>query len=102
MGQSYVLNFDGSNDYLSVAASDNASTKLEGSSQFTVSTWVFIEGADRQQIIYNDEFEVEWYGTAGNFFRMQPGGVPSVNDLHRYQWHHIVAVSYTHLRAHET
>ena len=37
IGQSYVLNFDGSNDYLSVAASDNASTKLEG--QFTVSGW---------------------------------------------------------------
>ena len=66
IGQSYVLNFDGSNDYLSVAASDNASTKLDG--QFTISAWVFIEGADKQQIIYNDEFEVEWYGTAGNFF----------------------------------
>ncbi|SVC08925.1 uncharacterized protein METZ01_LOCUS261779, partial [marine metagenome] len=95
MGQSYVLNFDGSNDYLSVAASDNASTKLEGSSQFTVSAWVFIEGADRQQIIYNDEFEVEWLGTAANFFRLQPGSVPSVNPgtgtyLNRYQWHHIV------------
>ena len=55
IGQSYVLNFDGSNDYLSVAASDNASTKLEASSQFTVSAWVFIEGADRQQIFYNDD-----------------------------------------------
>ena len=58
IGQSYVLNFDGSNDYLSVAASDNASTKLTASSEFTMSAWVFIEGADRQQIIYNDEFEV--------------------------------------------
>ena len=44
IGQSYVLNFDGSNDYVSVAASDNASTKFEG--QFTLSAWVFIEGAD--------------------------------------------------------
>ena len=96
MGQSHVLNFDGSNDYLSVAASDNASTKLTASSQFTVSAWVFIEGADRQQIIYNDEFEVEWLGTGYNFFRLQPGSVPSVNPgtgtyLNRYQWHHIVA-----------
>ena len=41
LGQSYVLNFDGSNDYLSVSAADNASTKLDG--QFTVSAWVFIE-----------------------------------------------------------
>ena len=93
IGQSYVLNFDGSNDYLSVAASDNASTKLTASSEFTMSAWVFIEGADKQQIIYNDEFEVEWLGTGSNFFRLQPGGVPSwgeVSKLHRYQWHHIV------------
>ena len=60
IGQSYVLNFDGNNDYLSVAASNNASTKLTASSEFTMSAWVFIEGADKQQIIYNDEFEVEW------------------------------------------
>ena len=93
IGQSYVLNFDGSNDYLSVAASDNASTKLTASSEFTVSAWVFIEGADRQQIFYNDDLELEWLGTGYNFFRMQPGGVPSwgkVTKLHRYQWHHVV------------
>nr|MCS5647669.1 LamG domain-containing protein [Candidatus Neomarinimicrobiota bacterium] len=91
IGQSYVLNFDGSNDYLSVAASDNASTKLEG--QFTVSAWVFIEGADRQQIFYNGGAELEWLGTGYNFFRIQPGAVPSwgkVSKLHRYQWHHVV------------
>jgi len=89
-GQSYVLNFDGSNDYLSVAASDNASTKLEASSQFTLSAWVFIEGADKQQIFYNDDAELEWLGTSYNFFRMQPGAVKSVTNLHRYQWHHVV------------
>ena len=93
IGQSYVLNFDGSNDYLSVAASDNASTKLDG--QITMSVWVFIEGADRQQIIYNDGFEVEWLGTANNYFRLQPGAVKSVSPatgtfLNRYQWHHVV------------
>ena len=88
IGQSYVLNFDGSNDYLSVAASDNASTKLDG--QFTISAWVFIEGADKQQIFYNDGAELEWLGTANNFFRIQPGSVPSVMKLHRYQWHHVV------------
>ena len=88
IGQSYVLNFDGSNDYLSVAASDNASTKLDG--QFTISAWVFIEGADRQQIFYNDDAELEWLGTSYNFFRMQPGSVPSFSKSHRYQWHHVV------------
>ena len=70
IGQSYVLNFDGSNDYLSVAASDNASTKLEG--QFTVSAWVFIEGADRQQIFYNDEAELEWLGLPITFLECSP------------------------------
>ena len=30
---------------LSIAVADNASTKLEG--QFTISAWVFIEGANR-------------------------------------------------------
>ncbi len=49
---------DGSNDYMSVSASDNATTKLTG--QFSVSTWVFVEGTSRQQIIYNDGFELEW------------------------------------------
>ncbi len=88
IGQSYVLNFDGTNDYLSVPATDNASTQLDG--QFTVSAWVFIEGDDRQQIFYNDGFEVEWLGTAYNSFRLQPGGVPSVSNLHRFQWHHVV------------
>ncbi len=87
-GQTYVLDFDGDNDYLSVPVADNASTQLDG--QFTVSAWVFIEGDDRQQIFYNDGFEVEWLGTAYNFFRLQPGGVPSVSNLHRYQWHHVV------------
>ena len=76
VGQSYVLNFDGTDDYLSVSAADNASTKLDG--QFTVSAWVFIEGADKQQIFYNDGGELEWLGAAYNFFRLQPGGVPSV------------------------
>ena len=88
IGQSYVLNFDGSNDYVSVAASDNASTKFEG--QFTLSAWVFIEGADKQQIFYNDGGELEWLGTSYNYFRMQPGAVNSVTNLHRYQWHHVV------------
>ncbi len=88
IGQSYVLNFDGSNDYASVAASDNASTKLDG--QFTISAWVFIEGADKQQIFYNDGGELEWLGTSYNYFRMQPGAVNSVTNLHRYQWHHVV------------
>ena len=87
-GQSYVLNFDGSNDYLSVSAADNASTKLDG--QFTVSAWVFIEGENKQQIFYNDGGELEWLGSAYNLFRMQPGSVPSVSKLHRYQWHHVV------------
>ena len=68
IGQSYVLNFDGSNDYLSVAASDNASTKLDG--QFTISAWVFIEGADKPQIFYNDGAELEWLGASYNFFRI--------------------------------
>ena len=90
IGQSYVLNFDGTDDFLSVAASDNASTKLTASSEFTVSAWVFIEGADKQQIFYNDGVELEWLGTAYNFFRLQPGGVKSVSKLHRYQWHHVV------------
>ena len=40
--QSYVVNMDGSDDYMSVSASDNASTKLTG--QFSVSTWVLLEG----------------------------------------------------------
>ena len=88
LGQSYVLNFDGSNDYLSVSAADNASTKLDG--QFTVSAWVFIEGENKQQIFYNDGGELEWLGTAYNFFRLQPGAVRSVTNLHRYQWHHVV------------
>ena len=90
LGQSYVLNFDGTDDYLSVAASDNASTKLTASSEFTVSAWVFIEGADKQQIFYNDGVELEWLGTGYNFFRLQPGAVKSVTNLHRYQWHHVV------------
>ena len=88
LGQSYVLNFDGSNDYLSVSAADNASTKLDG--QFTISAWVFIEGENKQQIFYNDGGELEWLGTAYNFFRVQPGAVRSVTNLHRYQWHHVV------------
>ena len=77
-GQSYVLDFDGSNDYLSVSAANNASTKLDG--QFTVSAWVFIEGANKQQIFYNDGGELEWLGTAYNFFRVQPGAVNSVTN----------------------
>ena len=88
VGQSYVLNFDGTDDYLSVSAADNASTKLDG--QFTVSAWVFIEGADKQQIFYNDGVALEWMGADYNFFRLQPGGVPSVLKLHRYHWHHVV------------
>ncbi len=40
IGQSYVLNFDGTNDYLSVPATDNASTQLDG--QFTVSVLGFL------------------------------------------------------------
>ena len=88
IGQSYVLNFDGSNDYVSVAVTDNASTKFEG--QFTLSAWVFIEGADKQQIFYNDGGELEWLGTSYNFFRVQPGAVISVTNLPRYQWHHVV------------
>ena len=90
IGQSYVINFDGSNDYLSVAASDNASTKLTASSEFTVSAWVFLEGENKQQIFYNDGAELEWAGAAYNYFRLQPGSVPSVFNLHRYQWHHVV------------
>ena len=51
---------DGSNDYMSVSASDNATTKLTG--QFSVSTWVLLEGSSRQQIIYNDVFELDFGG----------------------------------------
>ena len=79
---------DGSNDYMSVSASDNATTKLTG--QFSVSTWVFVEGSSRQQIIYNDGFELEWMGTGYNYFRMQPGAVNSVTNMHKNQWHHVV------------
>ena len=86
--QSYVVNMDGSNDYMSVSASDNATTKLTG--QFSVSTWVFVEGSSRQQIIYNDGFELEWMGTGYNYFRMQPGAVNSVTNMHKNQWHHVV------------
>ena len=86
--QSYVVNLDGSNDYMSVSASDNATTKLTG--QFSISTWVFVEGSSRQQIIYNDGFELEWMGTGYNYFRMQPGAVNSVTNMHKNQWHHVV------------
>ena len=88
LSQSYVVNMDGSDDYMSVSASDNASTKLTG--QFSVSTWVLLEGSSRQQIIYNDGFELEWMGTGYNYFRMQPGGVNCVANMHKNQWHHVV------------